>query len=241
MAGKITWDQIGEKTIENGVDRGVLWVPTITDGKPVYTSSKSIPWSGLTAVNEAPTGGEPQDMWADNIKYMSLMSQEQYVFTIESYMFPEEFYACDGGIITNGVIVTQQARSPFCFSWRTKIANDVTGFDYGYKLHFAWGCLAKPASKDMATLNDTPEGATFSFEVNTTPILTKVGTKEIPISHVCIDTTKLSAAQKTKLEALEKTIYGVDADTENNVTAADGIYVTPTAVIAAMGTTTGEG
>lgn len=243
MAYAIDWDVYGEKTVENGVDRGALWIPTI-DSNGSVTYGNTVAWSGLTAVNEAPTGGEPQDMWADNIKYMSLMSQEQFAFTIEAYMFPQEFYACDGGVNYNGCVVTQQARSPFCFSWRTKIANEIEGFEYGYKLHFAWGCLAKPSSKDRSTLNDTPEGATFSWEVTTTPIQTSITvgssgnttTKVVPVSHLCIDTTQLTSAQKTKLTALESSIYGTAASGSSG-SATQGIYMTPSAVISAMAST----
>lgn len=194
---KLVWDKTGERQYENGVDRGVLYL--YKDG----AYKNGVVWNGLTAVNESPSGAEPSALWADNIKYLNLMSAEEFGASIEAYMYPDEFSECDGSAeIAPGVYAGQQKRSMFGFSYRTKLGNDVDGGDFGYKLHLLYGCLASPSEKGYATENDSPEAITFSWEVSTTPVEVP-GLK--PTACVTIDSTKVDAA---KLAALELILYG---------------------------------
>lgn len=198
---KITWDDTGKRLYETGVDRGVLY-PIQEGGQ--YT--KGVPWNGLTAVTESPSGAESTAIYADNIKYLNLQSAEEFGATIEAYTYPDEFAECDGSapIAANvtGVIVGQQSRKMFGLSYRTLIGNDVDGGAHGYKLHLIYGCLASPSEKAYSTVNDSPEAITFSWEVSTTPVNVP-GLK--PTASITIDSTK---ADPTKLEALEKILYG---------------------------------
>lgn len=198
---KITWDDTGKRLYETGVDRGVLY-PIQEGGQ--YT--KGVPWNGLTAVTESPSGAESTAIYADNIKYLNLQSAEEFGATIEAYTYPDEFAECDGSapIASNvtGVIVGQQSRKMFGLSYRTLIGNDVNGGAHGYKLHLIYGCLASPSEKAYSTVNDSPEAITFSWEVSTTPVNVP-GLK--PTASITIDSTK---ANPTKLEALEKILYG---------------------------------
>lgn len=198
---KITWDDTGKRLYETGVDRGVLY-PIQEGGQ--YT--KGVPWNGLTAVTESPSGAESTAIYADNIKYLNLQSAEEFGATIEAYTYPDEFAECDGSapIASNvtGVIVGQQSRKMFGLSYRTLIGNDVNGGAHGYKLHLIYGCLASPSEKAYSTVNDSPEAITFSWEVSTTPVNVP-GLK--PTASITIDSTK---ADRTKLEALEKILYG---------------------------------
>lgn len=198
---KITWDDTGKRLYETGVDRGVLY-PIQEGGQ--YT--KGVPWNGLTAVTESPSGAESTAIYADNIKYLNLQSAEEFGATIEAYTYPDEFAECDGSapIASNveGVIVGQQSRKMFGLSYRTLIGNDVDGGAHGYKLHLIYGCLASPSEKAYSTVNDSPEAITFSWEVSTTPVNVP-GLK--PTASITIDSTK---ADPTKLEALEKILYG---------------------------------
>lgn len=198
---KITWDDTGKRLYETGVDRGVLY-PIQEGGQ--YT--KGVPWNGLTAVTESPSGAESTAIYADNIKYLNLQSAEEFGATIEAYTYPDEFAECDGSapIAANvtGVIVGQQSRKMFGLSYRTLIGNDVDGGAHGYKLHLIYGCLASPSEKAYSTVNDSPEAITFSWEVSTTPVNVP-GLK--PTASITIDSTKVDP---TKLEALEKILYG---------------------------------
>ena len=196
---KIVWDKTGERYYETGVKNGVLYIPT----GGVY--SKGVAWNGLTAVTESPSGAEPTPLYADDIKYLNLMSNEEFGATIEAYTYPDEFAECDGSAsIATGVMIGQQNRKTFGLSYRTALGNDTVGNDYGYKLHLIYGALAAPSEKGYATINDSPEAITFSWEVTTTPV-SVTGFK--PTASITIDSTK---ADPAKLAALEKILYGSD-------------------------------
>lgn len=198
MPNKIEWDKTGERLFETGIDHGVLY-PQATGG----TYPKGVAWNGLTAVTESPSGAEPTPLYADNIKYLNLMSVEEFGFTIEAYMYPDEFAECNGeGSLVQGVTIGQQKRKAFGMSYRTLIGNDVDGDSHGYKLHLIYGALAAPSEMARNTVNDNPEAATMSWECSTTPVTVD---KFKPTSHIIIDSTK---ADPTKLEALEKKLYG---------------------------------
>lgn len=194
---KIIWDNIGEKLYETGVKNGVLYLQEAG----VY--NKGVAWNGLTAVTESPSGAEPTNLYADDIKYISLYSAEEFGATIEAYTYPEEFAQCDGSAtLANGVYIGQQARKPFGLAYKTMVGNDSDGVDHGYKLHLLYGCMASPSEKGYSTINDSPEAITFSWELTTTPVPVE-GHK--PTACVTIDSTK---ADKTKLAALEEILFG---------------------------------
>ena len=197
---KIVWDKTGERFYETGVKQGVLY-PQSSAG----TYSKGVAWNGLTAVTESPSGAEATALYADDIKYLNLMSTEEFGATIEAYTYPEEFAACDGSAsIAKGVTIGQQKRSAFGLCYKTTLGNDVDGNDYGYKLHLIYGALAAPSEKGYSTISDSPEAITFSWEVTTTPVSVD-GFK--PTASLTIDSTKADAK---KLAALEKILYGSD-------------------------------
>ena len=198
---KLTWDNTGERIFETGVKQGVLY-PIQSDGK--YT--KGVAWNGLTAVTESPSGAEATALYADDIKYLNLLSNEEFGATIEAYTYPDEFAECDGSAeLAPGVMIGQQKRKIFGLCYRTTIGNDVEGNDYGYKLHLVYGCLAAPSEKGYSTINDNPDAITFSWEVSTTPV-NVAGFK--PTSQITIDSTKVDPA---KLAALEAVLYGAEA------------------------------
>lgn len=206
---KLVWDKTGERFYETGVKQGVLYLPT----NGVY--NKGVAWNGLTAVTESPSGAEATPLYADDIKYLNLLSTEEFGATIEAYTYPDEFAACDGSAeLVDGVTIGQQKRSTFGLCYKTAIGNDTDGTDYGYKLHIIYGALAAPSEKAYATINDSPEAITFSWEITTTPVNVN-GMK--PTASLVIDSTK---ADPTKLEALEVILYGKDPTTEE---AADGV------------------
>ena len=206
----LQWDKSGERLYETGVDRGVLYQ---IDEAGDYINGEA--WNGLTAVTASPTGAESNKQYADNIEYLNLLSKEEFAATIEAFMYPDEFGQNDGTIApTPGVAVGQQRRRIFGFSWRTRLGNDIDGTDYGYKLHLAWGCLAAPSEKAYATINDSPEAITFSWEVTTTPVTvgTVLSTEYKPTAYMVIDSTKVDPV---KLAALEAVLYGtVSTDAE---------------------------
>lgn len=194
----LKWDDTGKRLFELGVDRGVLF-PMKDDG----TYDKGVAWNGLTAVNESPSGAEANDLWADNMKYATLRSEEQYEATIEAYTYPDEFGVCDGSAeVATGVHFGGQSRRPFGFSYRTKVGNEVKGMELGYKIHIVYGLTANPSEKNYETVNEDPDAMTFSWEVQSTPVPTE-GFK--PVSHITIDSTKVDA---TKLATLEAQLYG---------------------------------
>lgn len=200
---RLTWDNNGERLYETGVKQGVLY-PIQTDG----SYSKGVAWNGLTAVTESPSGAEATALYADDIKYLNLISNEEFGATIEAYTYPDEFAECDGSAaLVDGVTLGQQKRKTFGLCYRTSLGNDVDGNDYGYKLHLVYGCLAAPSEKAYATINDSPEAITFSWEISTTPV-NVAGFK--PTSQITIDSTK---ADPTKLAALEDVLYGKDGET----------------------------
>ena len=195
---KIVWDAIGEHTFETGVRNGVLYLQGVEG-----TYNTGVAWNGLTSVSESPEGAEATDLYADDIKYLTLMSAENFKATIEAYTYPVEFEECDGSAtIANGVVIGQQSRKPFGLCYRTAIGNDTDGNEHGYKLHIVYGCQASPSEKQYSTINDSPEAITFSWEVNTTPV--NVNGKK-PTATLIIDSTK---ADKAKLTALEAILYG---------------------------------
>lgn len=194
----LIWDKVGERLFETGVDRGVLYPYK----QEAY--QKGVVWNGLTNVNESPSGAEATPLWADNIKYLNLMSAEEFGATIEAYMYPDEFAECDGSAeIAPGVTIGQQKRKMFGFSYRTKIGSDTEGNDKGYKIHLVYGALASPSDKSYGTINDSPEAITFSWTVTTTPV-NVTGFK--PTAHLVIDSTKVNDAAKMK--AIEDVLYG---------------------------------
>lgn len=194
----LIWDQDGQRLYETGVDRGVCY-PMNDQG--VYTPG--VAWNGLSAVNEKPSGAEASAVYADNIKYLNLMSAEEFGAGIEAYTYPDEFAECDGSAeIATGVYIGQQPRKKFGLSYRTVLGNDVKSNEYGYKLHLVYGCMAQPSEKGYSTINDSPEAITFSWELTTTPV-SVTGFK--PTAIITIDSTKIT---KAKLEALEAILYG---------------------------------
>ena len=194
----LTWDQVGERFYETGVDQGVLYV---------YDNNAygaGVAWNGLTNVSEKPSGAEATALYADNIKYLNLISNEEFGSTIEAYTYPDEFAECDGSAsIATGVSIGQQTRKMFGLSYRTKVGNDTTGNDYGYKYHLIYGCKAAPTEKGYATINDSPEAITFSWEISTTPIEVS-GFK--PTACIIIDSTKVN--DSTKMTAFTNLIHG---------------------------------
>ena len=201
---KIEWDKTGERLYETGVKNGVLYVQ---EGS---TYGKGVAWNGLTAVTESPSGAEATPLYADDIKYLNLLSTEEFGATIEAYTYPDEFAACDGSAaLADGVMIGQQARKTFGLCYRTTIGNDTEGNDHGYKLHIIYGALAAPSEKAYATINDSPEAITFSWEVTTTPV-NVTGAK--PTASITIDSTK---ADPTKLAALEDVLYGKNGEPGN--------------------------
>lgn len=198
---KIVWDETGKRFYETGVKNGVLY-PQVAGAYP-----KGVAWNGLTAVTESPSGAEATPLYADDIKYLNLMSAEEFGATIEAYTYPEEFEACDGSkSLAAGVTIGQQTRTAFGLCYRTVIGNDVDGNDHGYKLHLIYGALAAPSEKAYATINDSPEAITFSWEVTTTPV-NVTGAK--PTATLTIDSTKVDAG---KLATLEAKLYGTESE-----------------------------
>lgn len=200
---RLSWDKAGERLYETGVDRGVFY-PFTTGGK--YGSG--VAWNGLTAVNETPSGAEPTALWANNKKYLTLMSAEELGLTIEAYTYPDEFEACDGSAeLAEGVTIGQQDREHFGFCYRSLIGNDDVGTKHGYKIHLVYDCLASPTDKDRSTVNDSPDISPFSWEVTTSPVDVDDSKST---SMLTIDSTKIDHA---KLKLIEDKLYGT-ADAE---------------------------
>lgn len=232
---KITWDADGERRYETGCDHGVLYPKQET--AKYYTKAtlgnlsnetadasdatkrgtkfyNGVAWNGLVSVSENPSGADANDLWADNIKYASIRSAESFAATIEAYMYPDEFLPCDGCKVVGGVIIHQQERLPFGFSFRSDIGVDADAAvdkDKKYKIHIIYNATASPSSRQFSTINESPDAITFSYEITTTPISAGSGYK--PVSILTIDSTKVT--DTTKLETLEKALYG-DAENDNN-------------------------
>ena len=197
---KLVWDNAGERLYETGVQKGVLYVQGENGTYP-----KGVAWNGLSSVSENPSGAEATAIYADDIKYLNLMSAEEYGATIEAYMYPDEFAECDGSVaVTEGVYIGQQTRKAFGFCYRSTIGNDTKGNDYGYKLHLVYNALAAPSEKTYSSINDSPEVDPMSWEISTTPVPV---TGHKPTATLTIDSTKVDAE---KLAALEAILYGTE-------------------------------
>lgn len=210
---KIKWDQIGEKKFKTGVDHGVLY-PQKNGAYP-----KGVAWNGLTAVNKTPSGAEDNKLYADNMQYLNMKSAETLGLTIECYMYPDEWAECNGeSELAEGVFLGQQRRNTFGFSYRNKIGNDTEGEDYGFEINLVYGCSASPSEQANQTINDSPEAATFSYEVSTTPVnvsgVGPDGKPYKPSASITIDSTKVD---REKLLDLEAVLYG-----------KEGVYVATT-------------
>ena len=198
---KLEWDKTGERLYETGIDMVALYV------QEAGAYPTGVAWNGVTAITESPSGAEATPLYADNIKYLNLISTEEFGLSIEAYMSPEEFDQCDGAAsVAKGVTIGQQSRKQFGLAYRTKIGNDVSGDSYGYALHLVYGCLAAPSEKANNTINDSPEAATLSWEVSTTPV-NVTGYK--PTSYIEIKSTD---ADPTKLAALEEALFGSESE-----------------------------
>ena len=207
---KLVWDKTGEHCYETGVKNGVLY-PMSASG----TYPKGVAWNGLTAITESPSGAEATALYADDIKYLNLMSNEEFGATVEAYTYPDEFAECDGSAsLTEGVYIGQQARKTFGLCYRTTLGNDSKGNDYGYKLHIIYGAMASPSEKAYSTINDSPDAITFSWELSTTPVAVA---NFKPTASLTIDSTKVDAQ---KLAQLEEILYGKDGTGEDNSVGA---------------------
>lgn len=197
---KLIWDKVGERLFETGVKNGVLYVQDNNGAYPL-----GVAWNGLSAVTESPSGAEATPIYADDTKYLNLVSAEEFGATIEAYTYPDEFAECDGSAaLATGVMIGQQTRKQFGLVYKTTLGNDVDGNEYGYKLHLIYGGLAAPSEKGYQTINDSPEAITFSWEVKTTPVTV---TDKKPTASLVIDSTK---ADESTLEALEDILFGTD-------------------------------
>lgn len=195
---KLEFNSVGSRLFETGVKKGVLYV--MGEGG---TYGNGVVWNGLTAVTEKPSGAEPTNLYADDVKYVVLYGAEEFEATIEAYTYPKEFEQCDGSAaLTEGVNVGQQSRKTFAFCYTTSLGNDAQGQEFGYKIHIIYGCIAKPSEKAYSTINDSPEAVTFSWDVTTVPVPVD-GMK--PTATVVIDSTRVN---KTKLQQLEEKLYG---------------------------------
>lgn len=194
---KIVWDQTGERLYETGVKNGVLYV------QESGAYPQGVAWNGLTAVTESPSGAEPTALYADDTKYVNLVSAEEFGATVEAYTYPDEFAECDGSAsISNGVYIGQQNRKTFGLSYKTTVGNDVDNNNHGYKIHLIYGAVASPSEKSYSTINDSPDAITFSWEISTTPVNV---TGHKPTASLVIDSTKVDAGKLAKLEAI---LYG---------------------------------
>ena len=197
---KISWDNQGEKKFEAGTDHAVLY-PIANGAYP-----KGVAWNGITAVNESPEGGDAQDFYADNIKFGSLRGAENFNGTIECYTYPDEWKACDGRKeLVPGATIAQQNRKAFGLSYRSLLGNDTEGLDLGYILHLVYNATASPSEKSRSTINESPEAQTFSYEFQTTPVSVSAVENAKATSHIEIDSTKVTEAQLTAIEAV---LYG---------------------------------
>lgn len=216
----LTWDATGERLYETGVNQGALYV---MNGS---SYGNGVAWNGLTAITETPSGAEQTPLYADNIKYLNLLSAEEFGLTIEAYTYPDEFGECDGSAtLTPGVKIGQQKRKQFGLAYKTLIGNDTDGSDYGYRLHIVYGIQAAPSEKAYATVNDSPEAVTFSWECTTTPVTvgTIGGVEYKPTSIITIDSTSFASEHSEHLAALEAYLYG-SADKEPKLPTPAQVY-----------------
>lgn len=231
--GRLKWDGTGERLYETGTKKGVLF-PMKDDG----TYDNGVAWNGLTAFTESPDGGEANDQYADDIKYVSIRSKENFKGTIEAFTYPDEFAECDGSaFVIPGVKFGQQARKSFGFSYVSAIGNDVEFEDHGHMIHLIYGASVSPSEKNYETMNDNPDLTAFSWEFDTVPVeVGKInGVEYRPVAHLSIDSTKFTSTEaKAKLEAFEDILYGTDADTTNNTTATDPRLPLPAEVISLL-------
>lgn len=212
MSKALVWDKTGERLYETGVSKCALY-PQSTDG----SYPLGVAWNGITAVNKNPSGAEATPLYADNIKYLNILSTEEFAATIEAFTYPDEFAECDGSAeLLKGVKIGQQKRKAFGLAYRTEIGNDVEGTDFGYKLNLIYGALAAPSDETNSSVNGTPEAKTFSWSISTTPVNVS-GMK--PTATVEIDSTKVDS---TKLAAIEKILYG-DENTDPRLPLPDEI------------------
>lgn len=209
---KITWDESGKRFYETGVKNCVLY---IQDEKGAYP--KGVAWNGITSISESPSGAESNPIYADDIKYLNLISAEDFSATVEAYTYPDEFAECDGSAeLATGIKIGQQKRKKFGLCYRTTLGNDISGDDYGYKLHIVYGCMAAPSERSYATINDSPEAITMSWEISTTPVNV---TGFRPTAHLEIDSTKV---KKEDLIKLEDALYGT-AEKEASLPLPDAL------------------
>ncbi len=202
---KIIWDAVGEHRYETGVDHGVLYQ---VDASGNYVDG--VAWNGLTNVSESPSGAEAQKQYADNMNYLTLYSAEEFGATVEAFTYPDEFEQNDGSASpVPGLNIGQQPRKSFGMVYRTKVGNDIAGDDYGYKLHLLYGCRASPSERGYATINDSPEAITFSWELTTTPVQI---TGYEPSAQLVIDSTKFTEETKPRLTELENILFGTDSE-----------------------------
>lgn len=226
---RLEWDKSGERFYETGVDRCVLYPSSGGSYEP------GVAWNGITAINDSPSGAEASPLYADNIKYLNLISAEDLGLSIEAYTYPDEFAVCDGSAeVATGVMIRQQNRKHFGICYRTLLGNDEDGTDYGYKIHIVYDCVAAPSEKGHSTVNDSPEAITMSWEVSTTPVNAGEGNK--PSAGIDIDSTKIPAE---KLTALENLLYGTEnADpTLPSIPAIVALVTGATGATGATGTT----
>lgn len=218
---RLKWDKTGERFYETGVDQGVLF-KALPNGQGY---DKGVVWNGLTNVTESPSGAELSAVYADNIKYLNLMSAEEFAGSIEAYTYPDEFAECDGSAqIAEGVQIGQQNRVPFAFCYRTKIGNDVNP-DLGYKLHIIYGAMASPSERPYETVNDSPEAISFSWDISCTPVEV-AGFK--PTAHVELDSRKVPEG---KMTTILNRLYGVDADPEHQIEGSDPELLLPDDIV----------
>lgn len=208
---KLVWDKTGERFFETGVKNAVLYLQASGGTYP-----KGVAWNGISAITEQPSGAEASPVYADDIKYLNLISAEDYAATIEAYTYPDEFAECDGSAsLADGVSIAQQKRKTFGLCYRTTVGNDVDGESYGYKLHIIYGAMAAPSEQAHNTVNDSPEAMQMSWSISTTPVSVP-GFK--PTASLTIDSTK---ADKAKLTALEEILYGKDPTTDGGNDGVD--------------------
>ena len=195
---RLIWDEVGQRFFETGVKNGVLYVQD-DDG----SYKNGVVWNGLTAVTESPSGAEETPLYADDVKYLTLRSAEEFGATVEAYTYPEEFEQCDGSAsIANGVTIGQQARRAFGLCYRTSVGNDIQGQNFSYKLHLIYGCTVAPSEKSYSTINDNPEAITFSWELSTVPVPVDGFS---PTASLVIDASKVDEG---KMQQLEDALFG---------------------------------